>query len=309
MKLTLWQQFSSNHSANYVIVGVFDSVEAAREAGAKIRQHVVDIAEWSDQFKGDRWQLSPIEENLAREYHFDWKQAVDWLHAFPHFYRPPYQREPQEHVTHFDRLVFIDAPAASSTWQTGHQFANLMFAMGAQVYSDIYMGEDPDDGHDVFKNIDLDIQCTAPTVDAAINLQSQLQIQKWDPIPWTIFHPRFAVFTSALSLHNWTEAEQIWLRDQRSWHEFIEANKSTDPEWQKKYSNYITQDKLVVNLIWTLRYDTDLGPTKISRHDRVLKLKIEAVGNKIDTLIPALIHWMSLQGCIVDYQLHQIGEN
>jgi hypothetical protein len=32
MKITLWQQFSSNHSASFTVVGMFDTPDSAEQA-------------------------------------------------------------------------------------------------------------------------------------------------------------------------------------------------------------------------------------------------------------------------------------
>src|SRR5690349_13647690 len=84
MRIHIWQQFTSNHSANYTIVGLFDSIEKARETSDYLRELLVDILESNTQ---DRrmdlpWQLNPVEERVAREHGFDWQEPIDRLRAF-----------------------------------------------------------------------------------------------------------------------------------------------------------------------------------------------------------------------------------
>jgi hypothetical protein len=129
MKLTIWQQFSSNHSATYTIVGVFPSPEAAKAAGEKIRNIVERIA---NEAKGNPTAgmiPSDFEQQTGAEYGFLWKQAIDWLRFFPRHYKPIYVREPADYVMIAENMVIVDAPSASATWQTGHQFVNLIEAM------------------------------------------------------------------------------------------------------------------------------------------------------------------------------------
>lgn len=307
MRISLWQQFSSNHSAMYTVVGKFDSVEAAAAAGAKIRQNVVDIVAWYEQNKADRPPLSPAEASLAAEYHFDWMETVDWLRRFPRWFRPAYLREPGEYVLHFDRIVFVEAPGASSTWQTGHQFANLMVAMGAQVYSSVSMGEDPKDQHFTDKQIELEMRCIAPTIEAAANLEHQLHdLQEWDVIPWMVFHPRYAALANGLSSDLLHEAEPTWIREHQAWQAFVRANSSVDLDWQSKRKQYITQDDLIDDAIDHLRRETWLRNLNCTRHDQLVAFRVSSSDYAgIETFLPAFVSWLHAQEFTVDYQFYQ----
>jgi hypothetical protein len=46
MKISIWQQFSSNHSADFVIVGKFHTPETAEEAAQKLRGLLAEVTEW-----------------------------------------------------------------------------------------------------------------------------------------------------------------------------------------------------------------------------------------------------------------------
>jgi uncharacterized lipoprotein YehR (DUF1307 family) len=48
MKLSIWQQFSSNHSANFTTVGQFESAEWAQEALKEVQEIIQNIAWWHE---------------------------------------------------------------------------------------------------------------------------------------------------------------------------------------------------------------------------------------------------------------------
>ena len=93
MKVTLWQQFSSNHSSHFHIVGVFDTAEAAQKAADEIKQILKQIEDWHTQNpeKSDalieRWvnsgeypqAVSEIEKAFAQKYHVRWDNGIEWF--------------------------------------------------------------------------------------------------------------------------------------------------------------------------------------------------------------------------------------
>ena len=48
MKITVWQQFSSNHSSRFTIVGVFNTLTVAENAAAEIRGILQKIQQWHE---------------------------------------------------------------------------------------------------------------------------------------------------------------------------------------------------------------------------------------------------------------------
>jgi hypothetical protein len=93
MKITLWQQFSSNHSGYFSIVGVFDTPEKAKKAADELAKIIKTIQDWhkNNPDKSDAWYarwasgdeypapLSEIEENLAKKYDVRWPNGIDWF--------------------------------------------------------------------------------------------------------------------------------------------------------------------------------------------------------------------------------------
>jgi hypothetical protein len=109
MKISIWQQFSSNHSAYYTVVGEFTTPSQAEAAGSQIRQFFNDINAWFEkpenaQSKYERQDeglptLSDPERKITEQYAIQWyENGVDWV--FPGV----------EGVFVVDRLLFIEPP-------------------------------------------------------------------------------------------------------------------------------------------------------------------------------------------------------
>lgn len=100
MHISIWQQFSSNHSADFTVVGTFESPEKAAEVAAPLRQMMREIAIfWRDMSEARRYEweqgadsgnLTPIEEKWRDYFGVDWPktdggqyQRIDWLSPDP----------------------------------------------------------------------------------------------------------------------------------------------------------------------------------------------------------------------------------
>jgi hypothetical protein len=77
MKLTLWQQFASNHSNSFTLVGVFPTPEDAQAAAERLRKFLNHYIEW--------YKLHPDE---AKELFYS-----DYPHELPQLEREFYQQE------------------------------------------------------------------------------------------------------------------------------------------------------------------------------------------------------------------------
>jgi hypothetical protein len=101
MKVSVWQGFSSNHSARFTVVGVFASSEAAQWAANTINALAQAVAEWYQDPEND-WALdaansggvqepTPVEDAFAEQYGLDWgPYAVDWLWLHADEQKPAY---------------------------------------------------------------------------------------------------------------------------------------------------------------------------------------------------------------------------
>lgn len=153
MKLSIWQQFSSNHSSRFTIVGEFDSRTDAEKAAVTIRDILKRIADWNaahhndegmDDFwnSGDWWEKpTPIEQEIADEYGITWPGAIDWF------------RDPKIDIV-LDHLLFIQPGSRPET--AGQPFEQLINKLGGRGYleGDVY--------GDTVAGIIFDLTCIAP---------------------------------------------------------------------------------------------------------------------------------------------------
>jgi hypothetical protein len=86
MQISLWQQFSSNNSTSYTVVGVFDSAESVQRASRTLSLIGQQIKDWYEKHPQafDQWDEgwpyppSTVEQQIGQEYGFDWKEGADW---------------------------------------------------------------------------------------------------------------------------------------------------------------------------------------------------------------------------------------
>src|SRR5579859_7611075 len=165
MRISIWQQFSSNHSASYTVVGEFQSVEAAQSAAETIRQIVKEAGDWTmKNRKLDVKTPTPIEQEYARRYGFDWKERVDWSTMVGR----------DKATQQLDRLVIIDVGWDIQTWQSGHQFANLLAAMGANVGRNVFEAKEPGITGDIVMGMAFEIRAKAISTEMAASICDEL---------------------------------------------------------------------------------------------------------------------------------------
>lgn len=87
MKLTLWRQFSSNHSAAFMLVGQFATPALAEEAAQTLRNILARIqAQWQQyptlaarEHAYEAYVLSPVERQIRNDYQIDnFDMSLDW---------------------------------------------------------------------------------------------------------------------------------------------------------------------------------------------------------------------------------------
>src|SRR5690349_18626426 len=93
MRVTLWQQFSSNHSSHFTVVGEFPTPEAAQEAAQRLRAFFDEINAWFEKpenvslkerrDEGQLWAMSQPEREVSQQYGIAWPEyTLDWI--WPH---------------------------------------------------------------------------------------------------------------------------------------------------------------------------------------------------------------------------------
>jgi hypothetical protein len=134
MNVRIWQQFSSNHSASFTVVGVFESAEKAEEAANTIRDVVgrihefyhkrfpdfMDFYEWAEEI--DIRSLSVFEIKLRQELKIRpnvWNAALDWV----------YHETP---VQVYQNMIFVSSQG--DTWSPFQPLDSLIKKAGGKFY-------------------------------------------------------------------------------------------------------------------------------------------------------------------------------
>jgi hypothetical protein len=118
MKLTLWQQFSSNHSANFTVVGQFETVEEAQRAEDEINRFTRDVLTYwqglSEEERAAKWdrvwqhcELTPPEIKWRDELGLtEYTRGIDWIRE---------EIVLEKAVSRYKNLVFVRDGASTRT--------------------------------------------------------------------------------------------------------------------------------------------------------------------------------------------------
>jgi hypothetical protein len=160
MRISLWQQFSSNHSARFTVVGTFDSPAKANEAAAELQRILARIETWWGELSPEEWnkwrdktetsELTPPEHEFSQHYKVDWPFTINWYTwASWHHENSP--------VTVFEKFVFVESPHYY-IWHGPQPFEELMIRFGANVA----LESDESQSH-TDETLLLNVRCTLPS--------------------------------------------------------------------------------------------------------------------------------------------------
>jgi len=132
MKLSIWQQFSSNNSSSYVIVGAFETPQKAHEAAEKFKALLQRIWEWYKAHpearevvdSGDR-ELTDVEREVMHDHNIEFEEALDWVAREESLDFLP------DAVAVFENLVFVATVDETETKDT--PLAQYMHQLGADM--------------------------------------------------------------------------------------------------------------------------------------------------------------------------------
>ncbi|MBZ0318507.1 MAG: hypothetical protein K8L91_18990 [Anaerolineae bacterium] len=177
MRISIWQQFASNHSNSFTVVGEFESVEDAQNAADKLRASLQPILDWYDTNPEIEFNADPIPPELAigKSYGVEWELRHDWLPG----------RTVGEVVSVLDNRIII---ISEETWSPHEPLDQILVKLGATVrlegaFSDTLLL--------------VDIVCECPNEATATNLrQTLLEFMAAEnafpyaqsPIPWIAYH-------------------------------------------------------------------------------------------------------------------------
>lgn len=126
MKLTMWQQFSSNHSSSFTIVGTFESPERAQSAAAQLNTLFQEIFRWYDEHPEqkalDMYDPPTAPERAVIE---QFNIQTDWnLGVSPQYIRESLSIRAAEHI------LLLHIPLTS--WNHAHEnLAKLVSKIGS----------------------------------------------------------------------------------------------------------------------------------------------------------------------------------
>jgi len=135
MKVYAWKQFSSNHSASFTMVGIFDSDEKARAVADEFRALLREIKSfygdpnfWPEYVRTvtdeDCAPPTPPEVAASRRYGVEWPRAIDWLDE---------SQDAGQAVGDFDGMVILE-PLKAEAWQGPRPFDALVTQFGGTVH-------------------------------------------------------------------------------------------------------------------------------------------------------------------------------
>lgn len=166
MKIQIWQQWSSNHSARFTVIGQFKTPTEAQQAAAVLRQDLRRIHNWHIEHDGERYghisgDLTPVELELAEKYGVEWAAlAVDWA-----YFDDEHGFEP---VSVFQNWVFIDGTNSDIG---AHPADKLIQKLGGDAYVQGTLGLSFDgigySSSGYASPIHFSLRCRAESVEAA----------------------------------------------------------------------------------------------------------------------------------------------
>ncbi len=159
MRISIWQQFSSNHSGGFNLIGQFETIEEAEKAYLIIQDMLKTVSDYyaehpelEEDYQDYRW-LTPPEEELAKKHSLsNWERSLDWAAGSG------------GKLSHYRNLIFLSD--YGETWLDAEPFDELLPKFGAIVK--IW-----NNGIDDTKPT-VSIRCAAPSEKEAVELVKQL---------------------------------------------------------------------------------------------------------------------------------------
>lgn len=229
MKLTLWQQFSSNHSNHFWIAGTFKTVEETDAAYGALREMLLTIDQWhrdhpeeSKAVRMNNDQLpTPVEMEFASKYDVTWTRTLDWMNVA--YYLPPAELDrPLDWVLKVaGHTIVMTNPG--ETWGGGEPFEALLKRFGASVVGyDFHQRE-----AGIARDVRLDLTCNAPDESTAAAIEQAVRAYLSNPLasdgnppPW---HNDAENFEKAYLRSDLLRREHVE-RLTRSWERYFNLN-------------------------------------------------------------------------------------
>lgn len=172
MRVSIWRQWASNHSADFNVVGTFPTPERAQQAAEEVRQLILAVSDWyarpeNAEANKARWErgkvpLSPPEIAIGERYSIDWgHRGIDWT----------WPERDHETVHVFECLVFVEN--TGNTYTGPSPFDQLLARLGGKVVYDI----------EGYNYLYVNLTCVAPDEETAqqIVALAQASVTEFNP--------------------------------------------------------------------------------------------------------------------------------
>jgi hypothetical protein len=132
MRVSIWQQFSSNHSSQFTVVGKFKTIEDAARAAAAIEAMIRAAVEWIQQPENaevlQQAETKGLFSATPPEREFAEKLGLDWG---PSRYGEMFFKDWSYQVITLDNLLFVDGNESS---RGAYPFDAVVAKLGGEVY-------------------------------------------------------------------------------------------------------------------------------------------------------------------------------
>jgi hypothetical protein len=308
MRLSIWQQFSSNHSGWFSVVGTFETVEQAQSSYEEIRQMLFSIDQWHREHKEESsaqragsTEPVPPEAEFAKQYQVRWPATIDWtnwanydLEDNPVYAgvdaRKSAERLIDNAVSILGRTVSIGSP--DQTWMTKQPFEDLLAHFGAET-----TGYDMDTiESEAFEVVETHphLMFTAPDIPAAEQIEA------------AIIHYIRGTVSASDNVPPWNEDaanfERVYGTSRLLKREYVEI---AQRNWQYRYdgAKHLPFGQEMPRQRLTLRS----GNGRLERDGQHFTLIDFDFYNDLGLL--ALIAWLEVQGCSeMDFAYVREGE-
>ena len=142
MRISIWQQFSSNHSADFRIVSVFKTPEDAQKAAEELKRVLKKLADWHSD-PTNQPLLSEIGDSFARDQdnrlHIPPEIELDDQYGIGFSYEPLDWlwdvSQVVETIAIYQSIVyFSNDPHMRRTWSGEEPFDRLLEKLGGETY-------------------------------------------------------------------------------------------------------------------------------------------------------------------------------
>lgn len=153
MRISIWQQFSSNHSSGFQVVGKFESIELAQKAAITLQDMLRLIMEARNDYESE--DPTPPEIGFAELYKVEWTKSLDWI------------ANEKAQVMQFDEYVFC-GNVFRVTWLGASPINEILQKLGS---IQICIGE-TNETRDTL--LVVKVTCTAPSLKIARSISTDI---------------------------------------------------------------------------------------------------------------------------------------